>query len=115
MLRRREFIGLVGAGVACSPHAVRAQQTMRRVTVLLPSRESDTLYQARVAALKEALQQRGWVDGSNVRIDIRWAGDSSERISEIAGELSLLAPDVIVASGSPATAAMKRATASVPV
>jgi putative ABC transport system substrate-binding protein len=114
-MRRRDFITLLGGAAATWPVAARAQQTVRRVAVLLPSLETDAQYQVRVKALKQGMQQLGWTDGSNVRIDVRWAGDSSERIKEIAAELSSLAPDVIVGSGAVATAAIKSATASIPV
>jgi putative ABC transport system substrate-binding protein len=113
-MKRRNFITLLG-GAAAWPLAARAQQTVRRVAVLVPSRETDARYQDRVRTLTQAMQQLGWSDGSNVRIDVRWAGDSSERLREIAADLASLAPDVIVASGSVATAAIKRATASIPV
>jgi ABC-type uncharacterized transport system substrate-binding protein len=114
-MRRRDFITLLGGAVVWWPLAARAQQTVRRVAVLVPSRETDAQYQDRVRTLTQAMQQLGWSDGSNVRIDVRWAGDSSERLREIAADLASLAPDVIVASGSVATAAIKRATASIPV
>src|ERR1700722_8348955 len=114
-MQRRDLIKFLGAAAATWPVAARAQQTVRRVAVLLPSLETDAQYQVRVKALKQGMQQLGWTDGSNIRIDVRWAGDSSERIKEIAAELSSLAPDVIVGSGAVATAAIKSATASIPV
>jgi putative tryptophan/tyrosine transport system substrate-binding protein len=116
-MRRRELITLLGGAAAAWPLVARAQQgeRARRVAVLLPSRDTDARYQVRVRTLKEGMQQFGWSDGRNVRVDVRWAGDSSERINEIAAELASLAPDVIVCSGSVATAAIKRATASIPV
>lgn len=114
-MQRRDFIKFLGAAAATWPVAARAQQTVRRVAVLLPSLETDAQYQVRVKALKQGMQQLGWTDGSNVRIDVRWAGDSSGRIKEIAAELSSLAPDVIVGSGAVATAAIKSVTASIPV
>ena len=61
----------------------------------------------------QTLHQLGWTEGHNVRIDVRWAGGSSQRVQEIASEFNSLAPDVVFCSGSVATAAMKRATSSV--
>ena len=72
-MRRREFIaGLAGA--AAMPIAVRAQERMRRVGVLLPATKDDSEYPALVNAFPQGLQQLGWTDGGNVRPDIRWAG-----------------------------------------
>jgi putative tryptophan/tyrosine transport system substrate-binding protein len=113
-MKRRNFITLLG-GAAAWPLAARAQQMVRRVAILLPSRDNDAQYQARVRTLMQAMQQLGWSDGRSAKIDVRWAGDSSERLREMAAELASLAPDVIVASGSVATAAIKRATTSIPV
>jgi ABC-type uncharacterized transport system substrate-binding protein len=114
-MRRRQFISLLGGAAAAWPLAARAQQPARRVAVLLTGRETDAENQARLKALVEALQQLGWTDGRDIRIDIRWAGGSLERVQEIVAEFVALRPDVIVSSGSVATAAMKRATSSIPV
>ena len=103
------------SGAATWPVAARAQQSMRRIAVLMPIRDTDPEEQARVQALVRALQQLGWTDGRNVRIDLRSAGGSAERSNEIAAEFIALAPDVIICSGSVATAAVKRATSSIPV
>ena len=67
------------------------------------------------APLGLALQQLGWSDGHNLQIDLRSAGGSAERSREIAAEFVALAPDIIISSGSVATAAMKRATSTIPV
>jgi putative ABC transport system substrate-binding protein len=88
---------------------------MRRIAVLMASRETDPEEQARTRTLLQRLQQLGWVDGRNVRIDVRWAGGSAERIKEITAEFLALKPDVILSAGSPATGAIKRATTSIPV
>jgi putative tryptophan/tyrosine transport system substrate-binding protein len=73
-IKRREFITLLG-GVAAWPLAARAQQPerMRRVGVLTPATAGDLDGQARIAAFRQRLQQLGWTDGSNVRIDTRWS------------------------------------------
>jgi len=113
-MKRRAFITLLG-GAATWPLAARAQQPMRRVAVLLASREADAEDQARLQALLRGLQQLGWSDGVNLRIDIRWASGSSKRTQEIVAEFVALMPDVIVISGSVATAAMKHVTSAIPV
>jgi putative ABC transport system substrate-binding protein len=113
-MKRRDFITLIG-GAAVTPLAARAQQPIRRVAILMVSRGTDPEDQARTRALLQTLQQLGWVDGRNVRIDVRWAGGSAERTREIAAEFTALTPDVILSTGSIATATFKQATASIPV
>ena len=73
-VKRREFITLLGGAAAAWPLAARAQQPerMRRIGVLLPAAADDPECQARIAAFLQGLQQLGWTDGRNVRIDIRW-------------------------------------------
>jgi putative ABC transport system substrate-binding protein len=116
-MRRREFITLLPGAAAAWPLAARAQQPekMRRLGVLMTNAESDPLGQARVAALREGLQELGWSEGGNLRIDWRWPGGDATRVKDYTAELVRLAPDVIVANGTPATAAMEQATRSIPV
>ena len=75
-MKRREFITLLGGAAVTWPFAVSAQQgeRMRRIGILLPAAADDPEFQARVGAFLQVLQQSGWTDGRNVRIDIRWAG-----------------------------------------
>jgi putative tryptophan/tyrosine transport system substrate-binding protein len=113
-VRRRELIALI-AGTAAWPLAAGAQQPIRSVSVLVPTRDTDSEYQRRLQTLTDALQQYGWTEGRNISIDIRWAGAGAEEIQQVASSLVSLAPTVIVASGSVATAAMKRATTSMPI
>jgi putative tryptophan/tyrosine transport system substrate-binding protein len=113
-MRRREFIAGLG-GAAAWPLAAPAQQPIRHIAVLMPIRDTDPEEQARVQALVRRLQQLGWTDGRNLRIDLRSAGGNTERSREIAAEFVALAPDVIISSGSVATAEMKRATSSIPI
>src|SRR4051794_2092343 len=99
MMKRREFITLLG-GAAAWPMAARAQpERMRRIGVLMPFSTEDREAQARLAALLQGLQHLGWSDGRNVDIEIRW-GTSNPDIRQNAAELVALAPDVIFASGS---------------
>ena len=107
-------MALMGSAAA-SPLAAHAQQPMRGIAILMASQEGDAENEARLQALLGALKQLGWSDGGNVRIDVRWAGGSAERTHEIVAEFVALKPDVIVSSGSVATAAFKRATTSIPV
>jgi putative ABC transport system substrate-binding protein len=112
-VQRREFITLL-CGVAVSwPRAGRAQQTARRIGVLMNAAPDDAEVQARLAAFLDGLQQLGWTDGRNVRIDTRWARAVGANRS--AEELVALAPDVILASASLSVAALQRITRSVPI
>ena len=97
-MRRREFVTLIG-GAAAWPLAARAQQPerMRRMGVLSNFAESDLEAQSMVAALHQALQELGWVEGRNIRIDRRWAAGNPDRIGVLARELVGLRPDVLVA------------------
>src|SRR5262252_11082758 len=102
-MRRREFITLVGGAAAVWPLVARAQQLdrMRRVGVLLPFTADDPEGQARLMAFAQRLQQLGWTVGTNLRIDARWGAGDAERIRKYAAELLALAPNVILANGSP--------------
>jgi putative ABC transport system substrate-binding protein len=111
-LRRREFIiGFVGGvAVTSRPFSVRAQQTIRRVAVLMGGHDTDPLGQARLKAFLQGFRQLGWTDEQNVRLDIRWSQDNTERTREIVAEFVALKPDVILAHGTPAVAALKPAS-----
>ena len=102
-MRRREFITLLGGVAAAWPLAARAQKSegLRRIAVLGVLSKDDPEVAARVGAFRQALAVLGWTDGSNVRIDDRWAGGDADRVRKYAVELVALAPDVIVAEGSP--------------
>jgi ABC-type uncharacterized transport system substrate-binding protein len=116
--RRREFITLLGGAAAAAwPLAARAQQgeRMRRIGVLMGTTESDPVTQARLAAFLDGLQQLGWTDGRNVRIEIRWPAGSADRFRTYATELVGLAPDVILASASASVAALQQASRSAPI
>jgi ABC-type uncharacterized transport system substrate-binding protein len=114
-MRRRAFITLVGGAVAAWPLAARAQQTIRRVGMLMPAAANDAEFQARVGAFLEGLQQSGWTIGQNVQIDSRWATTNAAEIRRHAAELAALAPDAILTSSSPALAALQQATRTAPI
>ncbi len=113
-MRRREFITLFAAAW---PLAARAQQgdRIRRIGVLQGTTAEDPETKARGAAFEQALQQLGWTQGRNVRIDYRFAGGDAATSRKQAEELVALAPDVIVSTGSFSTGALLRATRTVPV
>src|SRR6516165_12835245 len=100
-LKRREFITLLGAAAASWPLAANAQEPeRRRIGVLLSPAADDLEYQDRIAAFQQALQQLGWTDARNVRVDIRWGlGSDTELIRKNVAELVALTPDVILAIG----------------
>src|SRR5262249_40138569 len=95
-IRRREFITLLGGATAAWPLAARAQQgeRVRRIAVLMHLPENDPEAQARVRALLQGLQQLGWSEGRNVRIDYRFGAADVDRSRKYAAELIALAPDV---------------------
>jgi putative ABC transport system substrate-binding protein len=116
-LRRRQFITLLGGVAAAWPLAARAQQIekVRRIGVLQPVAVDDPEALARVTAFAQGLQQFGWTDGRNVRIDTRWAAGDTDRYRTYAAELVALAPDVILASSSPAVMSLQHLTRTVPI
>ena len=114
-MRRREFIGFLGSAAAW-PLAARAQQGgVRHIGVLTPLAADDAESQARHGAFLQGLQEAGWSIGRNVKIDYRFAAGDAERIRQYAEELVALKPDVILATGSPVTAALLQVTRSVPI
>jgi putative ABC transport system substrate-binding protein len=114
-MQRREFITFLGGATVAWPLAARAQQTVRRVAVLMGGHETDPLGLARLNAFLQGFRQLGWTDEHKVRIDIRWSRDNLERTREIAAEFVAFKPDVILAHGTPAVTALKRATSSIPI
>src|SRR5229473_953409 len=116
MMKRREFISLLGGAAAAWPLAARAQgERMRRIGVLLPVAADDPEFQARVGAFLQALALLGWTIGRNVRIDIRWATANAADIRRHAAELAALAPDVILAHGASSVGPLLQATRTVPI
>jgi putative tryptophan/tyrosine transport system substrate-binding protein len=116
-VRRREFIALIGGAAAAWPLAARAQQgeRMRRIGVLMTLAADDPEGQARLTAFVQGLQELGWTDGRNVRIDYRWAAGDAERARRYAAELVALAPDVILAHGGSIVPSLLQATRTVPI
>src|SRR5215472_12443462 len=115
--KRREFITLLGGAAAAWPLAARAQQAgvMPRIGFLSVFAESDPEGQAWIRELMQRLQELGWVNGRNVRIDFRFGGADAARISTLATELIELRPDMIFAVNTNAALALRQQTLSIPI
>jgi putative tryptophan/tyrosine transport system substrate-binding protein len=116
-MRRREFITLLGGAAATWPIAARAQQTdrMRRIGVIFGGTASDPDIQVRLTAFLQVLQQLGWTEGRNIRIESRWGAGNADHTRKYAAELVALTPDVILANGDVAAALLLQATRTVPI
>lgn len=116
-IKRRAFLTGLGGAAAVWPLAARAQQTekMRRIGVLLNRSANDPEGQARLAAFQQGLHQLGWIDGQNVRIDVRWGEDKFEREHQYAAELVALSPDVVLASGTLSLTELQRLSHTLPI
>ena len=116
-MNRRELITLLGGAAAAWPLAARAQQRekMRRVGVLMTLAADDPEAQARVTAFAQGLQELGWRDVRDVRIDYRWAAGDGASFHRHAQELLTLGPDVIIATATPSVVALQQVTSKVPI
>src|SRR5437899_3808305 len=117
-MRRREFITLLSGIAAALPPPTNAQQAeRRRVGVLWPYTETDPDSQSRIASLRQALQDLGWTEGRNLRLDYRWgaSADNPDRIRRYSMELVALAPDIIVAGSGGIAVELKRTSRTVPI
>jgi putative ABC transport system substrate-binding protein len=112
-VKRREFMTLLG-GAAAWPLAARAQQTALPVVgyLNLGSPESDS---SRLTGLRRGLNQSGYVEGRNLVIEYRWAGNQVDRLPALAADLVKLRVAVIVSPGVASTLAAKAATTSIPI
>ena len=115
-MRRRQFITLLGGAAASWPVAARAQQRerMRRIGVLMNLTADDPEALRRVTALVQGLQQLGWTNGRNVRVDYRWGVDR-DRIRKNAAELVALSPDVVLANSPASVLALQQTSNAVPI
>src|ERR1700704_5712008 len=115
-MHRREFVTLL-SGAAVWPLAVHAQQLddTRRIGFLIGRPPGDSGKQARLAAFVQGLAQSGWIVGRNLELIYRAAGRDPDRYRKYAEELVALAPDVLVAGGAPALAALQQATPRLPI
>jgi ABC-type uncharacterized transport system substrate-binding protein len=116
-LRRREFVTLLGGVAAAWPLAARAQESteMRRIGGLTTLSSSDRLMQGHLAVFRKGLDEKGWRDGRNVKIEYRAAAGDAERLQAFAKELVGLQPDVIFAVTTPSVAALLKETRTLPI
>src|SRR5260370_1488726 len=116
-MTRREFVTLLGGAAVAWPLAARAQQRerMRRVGVLMNRVADDPEGQARLTAFVQGLQQLGWAEGRNVRMEVRWTAGVADDFRKYAAELVALVPDVILTDNAVGVAALQHATRTVPI
>ena len=116
-MRRRQFISLLGSAAVAWPLAARALQAgqVRRIGVLIGFAESDSDVQSCLAALRARLAKLGWTEGSNIRIELRWAGDDLDKMKTFAKELVDLRPDAILSVTTPVTDTLVRETQTIPI
>jgi putative ABC transport system substrate-binding protein len=116
-MQRRQFLIAIAGAVAALPSAARAEQdgAVRRIGVLLPAASDDAKVKKDLAAFAQRLQSLGWIEGENLRIDYRWAGDDIAKMQSYAKELIAARPDVLFTRSTPATAALLRNTRDIPV
>jgi len=114
MIRRREFITLLG-GAAAWPLAARAQQAAKLPTIGFLGQNTRSAWSEYVAAFVQRLRELGWIEGRTIAIEYRWGEGRAERFAEITAEFVRLKVDVIVTSATPPVLAAKQATAIIPI
>ena len=116
-MRRREFITLLAGSAAAWPLAARGQrgERMRRIGVLMAVAESDADVRKGIAIFQQRLQELGWRDGQNIRIDYRWGDADPRRIQALAKELVDLHPDALVGHSTPSARGLLNQTRSIPI
>jgi putative tryptophan/tyrosine transport system substrate-binding protein len=116
-MRRREFITQLGGVALAWPLAAWAEQAdrTRRVGVLMGYAETDPQAKAMLAEFTRAVSEFGWIEGRNLRMDVRWAPGNTDLMRTFAKELVSLQPDVILTQSTPVTAALKRETSTIPI
>jgi putative ABC transport system substrate-binding protein len=116
-MKRRTFIALLGSAAAAWPLSARGQQgeRMRRIAVLVNSVEIDPAVQGRIAAFRQSLERLGWLEGRNIRIELRFSANNFERLPQLAQEIVVLNPDVIFATTTPAVKALQAKTRTIPI
>jgi ABC transporter substrate binding protein len=115
-MKRREFSAIVG-GAAAWPLAARTQQsgTPRRIGLLPVLSGGDARGKEHLAGLRDGLARLGWIEGSTIHIDYRYAGGHLDQFSVLAKELIALHPEVIFAQSTPVAAALQRETRTIPI
>jgi putative ABC transport system substrate-binding protein len=115
MLRRREFISLLGGAAAAWPLGARAQESAKLPTIGFLGANTPASQSQWTAAFVQRLRELGWSEGRNIAIAYRWADGRADRSAEIAAEFAQLKVDVIATSGTPMALAAKRATSTTPI
>src|SRR5262252_6325572 len=114
-MRRRQFIALLGSGVAGWPLAARAQsERVRRIGILMPYPKDDPEMGIRVRAFREELAKLGWTDGATVQFDERWTADHMDRVWAEAASLIASNPDAILATGGRVIPVLIQLSRSIP-
>jgi ABC-type uncharacterized transport system substrate-binding protein len=113
-MRRREFIKYLAGATTAWPFATRAQERLRRIGVLMTSPIDDPETQVRTKAFLRGLQELGWIEGRNIRFDIRWDTGTVDGARKVTAEVAAFSPDVILASGVTSLAAL-RTTRDIPI
>ncbi len=114
---RREFIAAFGGATVAWPLAARAQQGdgIRRIGILVNNAQNDPITRERIAAFQLGLNWLGWIEGRNIRIEVRYSAANIERMAQLAMELVALNPDVIFAQTTPAIQALQHQTRTIPI
>lgn len=113
-MKRRDFIALTGGAAVGWPLAARAQQPKKTplLAILFPGKDDS---RGLIAALRLGLRERGYIEGDNIRIEYRFAGEQVDRLGPLAAELVALHPDVLFTGTTPGVLAAKKATNSIPI
>src|SRR5713101_20635 len=113
MISRREFIGTMAAGLLTAPLAAEGQQAgnVARVVVLSPGDELPRFF----GVFRQAIRERGWVEGENLKLELRLGGEDYASLRAVAVEVARTKPDLIVAASAPAAQAAKAATTTIPI
>jgi putative ABC transport system substrate-binding protein len=114
-LQRRAFITLLGSATAAWPHGALAQQVAKVARIGFPGPTTPSGVEGRLDRFRAGLRDLGYVEGQNIFIDFRWAEGNYARLTAFAAELIGLKVDVLVTHGTPATLAVKQATATLPI
>jgi putative ABC transport system substrate-binding protein len=116
-MRRREIITLIGGAAVGWLHRAVAQQTdrTRRIGVLLPYAQNDLEAKSHLSAFTHQLERLGWLEGHNIRIDVRFAAGNADQYAVLATELAALQPDVMISESTPAAAALQHETRAIPI
>ena len=113
-MKRRDFIALFGGAAASWPFAARAQRPAKPVIGFLGPASPST-FASRIEAIRQGLRDFGYVEGTNIAIEYRWAEGRYERLPELAAELVRSNVDLIITHGTPGSLAAKRATTTIPI